>query len=547
MANNIELIIEADDRASGKLQRIAGVLEDVGRVGMTIAAVGIGAVAGGLALAVKEASDAEMAQAGLQAVLKSTGGVAGVTAEMVTELANSLQQVTRYSDDSIIEAQSLLLTFTKIGKDIFPDTTKIILDMSTALRQDLKSSAIQVGKALQDPILGVTALRRVGVNFSESQQEMIKSLVESGRLLDAQRFILQELQTEFGGAAEAAGQTFAGQIDIAKNAMSDMLETIGAQLLPALTELMTTITTELRKPETMESIKAFASAFVDVANALVKTLIPAVSGAFQVFNSLPEPLKRGAAMLAMVGIAASGLIGIVATLASKILTLILVFGGTGGLASVGSFLTGTVLPALGAAIAAIGAPVLALIAAVGLLGVTIAVFGRDALNTLQMIAGIIQAVFTLARWRIEEFVRSVFAIDWASIGRGIMEGIRNGINQGLGWIRDAARNAAEAALRTAKSILGIRSPSKVFEREIGFNIGEGIKRGWQRSMMDVSGAVTPWLPAPSTLAAPAMTASGRTVQVTLQYAPMISMADQTEVETRIAPMIERIIRRYNRG
>ena len=62
------------------------------------------------------------------------------------------------------------MTFTKIGQDIFPDATRIVLDMSQALGQDLKSSAVQVGKALQDPILGVSALRRVGVNFSDSQQ-----------------------------------------------------------------------------------------------------------------------------------------------------------------------------------------------------------------------------------------------------------------------------------------------------------------------------------------------------------------------------------------
>lgn len=197
---------------------------------------GIRGIANELGSVVSEAMEAEETQAALAAVLKSTGGVAGVTAEMANDLATSLSQVTRYSDDAVLSGENLLLTFTGIGKDIFPEATAVMLDMSTALGQDLKSSALQLGKALNDPIAGVSALQRVGVSFTEAQKDQIKAMVEAGDVMGAQKLILAELSREFGGAAEAAGATYAGKLDILKNKFGEIKETIGGLLIPVLAE-----------------------------------------------------------------------------------------------------------------------------------------------------------------------------------------------------------------------------------------------------------------------------------------------------------------------
>lgn len=193
-----------------------------------------GVVAGAAGIFGKQSVDAynESAKAIAQtnAVLKSTGQIAGVTAEQVTHLATSLQKSTTFSDEAVRSSENLLLTFTNIGKNIFPDATKAVLDMSVALGQDTKSSAIQLGKALQDPILGVTALRRVGVNFNEKQRDVIKNLVETGHSLEAQKMILKELSTEFGGSASAQAETYAGKIEILKNRFNDFQERIGAAI-----------------------------------------------------------------------------------------------------------------------------------------------------------------------------------------------------------------------------------------------------------------------------------------------------------------------------
>lgn len=245
---NIKAVITAEDKASKALKgfgdNVDHVGHSVGKVAKTaaiaLAAVGAAAVGFG-ALSVKAFMESQNAAAQLGAVLKSTNNVIGLSETAIQDMASQLQKVTRFSDEAIVQGQSLLLTFTKIGKDIFPEATEIMLDMSQALGQDLKSSAIQLGKALQDPILGITALRRVGVNFNDEQKEVVKNLVETGRSAEAQRLILKELQTEFGGSARAAGQTFAGQLDRLKNAFNDIQETIGLTILKYLTPLVTKI------------------------------------------------------------------------------------------------------------------------------------------------------------------------------------------------------------------------------------------------------------------------------------------------------------------
>jgi hypothetical protein len=173
------------------------------------------------------------------AVIQSTGGIAGVTADEVQKLGSAFQHLTTYSDEDVRSAENLLLTFTSIGKDIFPETTQVVLDMSTALGQSLKQSAIQVGKALQNPTVGLTALRRVGVSFTDQQTQVIEKLSETGHTAEAQQKILEELNKEFGGSAAAAADTYSGKLAQLKNDFNDLQENIGHAVVPALDDAAT--------------------------------------------------------------------------------------------------------------------------------------------------------------------------------------------------------------------------------------------------------------------------------------------------------------------
>lgn len=247
MATNqarVSVIIEAKDQASAVLKGVKRSFDDMTPAFTAMATVGtaaLGAIGAATYSSIKAAEESVKVQAQLGAVLKSTGNAAGLYAEDIMEQASALQRMTTYSDEAITSGANLLLTFTNIKGAIFQQALPAILDMSTALGQDLKSSAIQLGKALNDPIEGVTALRRVGVSFNEEQQQMIATLVETGQTMEAQKFILAELNREFGGSAAAAADTFAGKMEQLKIRIGDVQEEIGKALIPTILRVVDTV------------------------------------------------------------------------------------------------------------------------------------------------------------------------------------------------------------------------------------------------------------------------------------------------------------------
>jgi hypothetical protein len=199
-------------------------------------------------------ADAQIqAEKRLETVLKSTQNQVGLTAEQIKSYASELQKVTTFGDEAILGAQNLLLTFTKIGGEIFPQVTETVLNMSTAFKQGLKESAIQLGKALNDPIQGVTALRRVGVQLTDTQEAQIKKFTELGQIQKAQKIILGELETQVGGAARAA-TAGAGSIEQFKNALGDLGEETGKKLLKPLNKLLGFMTDLITEEDSLEIV-----------------------------------------------------------------------------------------------------------------------------------------------------------------------------------------------------------------------------------------------------------------------------------------------------
>jgi hypothetical protein len=231
------------DRKFSGLGKTAATVGKALAIGVgTVAVGGIAALSTAMVRGVKDASAYQTLASKTAAVIKSTGNQAHITVKGVQSLAGSLENLSGVDEELIINSQNVLATFTKIrnetgkGNDIFTQATRAALDMSSALGTDLQGASIQVGKALNDPIKGITALRKVGVSFTQQQIDQVKVMVESGRTMDAQKFILKELNTEFGGAAKAAGSGFSGAMARAKDAGSDLARDMGMRVLPALTE-----------------------------------------------------------------------------------------------------------------------------------------------------------------------------------------------------------------------------------------------------------------------------------------------------------------------
>lgn len=234
----------------GELGGVKGALAKVEdrarRAGKSMRNIGAGMTAGisaPLALigrdSVKLFDTQVKAQAAVEQALVSTGGAAGRSAEELFRMASGMQAVTTYGDEDILRnVTAPLLTFTKVQGDTFDRAQAATLDMATLLQMDLKSAAVQVGKALNDPVKGITALSRAGVQFSDEQKEVIKSLVETGDVAAAQAVILGELETQFKGQAEAAAKTPLGQWQQLSNSIGDVKELLGEQIVPFLTPLL---------------------------------------------------------------------------------------------------------------------------------------------------------------------------------------------------------------------------------------------------------------------------------------------------------------------
>ena len=174
----------------------------------------------------------------VEAGIKSTGGAAGFTSKQLQKMASELQGKTLFGDEVILkDATSQLLTFTNIAGEQFARTQLAALNLATRLDGDLKSASIQLGKALNDPIANLSALSRSGIQFSEEQKKVIKELAETNRLAEAQTLILDELDKQYGGAAEAAAQAGAGGLKQLQNQFGDLMEEIGGMLLPIVIDL----------------------------------------------------------------------------------------------------------------------------------------------------------------------------------------------------------------------------------------------------------------------------------------------------------------------
>jgi len=304
-STNVEVVVTAKDEASKKLQTFSDKLVSIKSIFKKTAiasTVALGAIVTGLVASVSAAAEAEAGQAQLAAVLKSTSGVAGVTADMANKLASELSQLSTFTDDAILGVQNLLLTSTKIGSEVFPEATRAILDLSVAMGQDLKSSTIQVAKALQDPIQGIGALRKLNIVFTESQEAMMKKFVESGDIMSAQKIILKELATEFGGSALANAKSLSGVIKILTNNIGEAQEGIGNAFLPIVKKLGTSIN------ETVLKVNKWIEANPNLIRGII-TAVAVVAGLVAGLGFLGLAFIAASAAAALLGTTVYAMLG----------------------------------------------------------------------------------------------------------------------------------------------------------------------------------------------------------------------------------------------
>ena len=210
-------------------ERMTRLTSSAGR--LTPAMLGAGAAVGAFALIMEEAFKAGAAEeaelAKINAILDATGNAAGQTAEGINQLAHEIAGSTLSSISEIRNAASELLTFRSVAGETFTRTLKAAEDMSAVFGGSVADSAFKLGRALEDPARGMLTLRRSGIVFTQSQQEVIKALVATGNEAAAQGLILDKVESKFKGVGEKlATNTFAGAVHKVSVEFETMLEAI---------------------------------------------------------------------------------------------------------------------------------------------------------------------------------------------------------------------------------------------------------------------------------------------------------------------------------
>lgn len=251
MSVNVVLKTVFDDKGIKQAQAQFGKLGKT--IGIGVAAAAAAAVAATAAVA-DFAGKAILAAEGVETANNRLGQISKSMGIFGSEASNVTQRLIKFAeanelnvavDAEVIKAtQAKLLTFKQLAQTAdetggsFDRATMAALDLAAAGFGSAETNAIQLGKALQDPVKGITALARAGVTFTKQEKEQIKTLVESGKVLQAQDLILTSIETQVGGTAEATAKAS----DKMALAFDNVYESVGTALLPVVDEFTTAIT-----------------------------------------------------------------------------------------------------------------------------------------------------------------------------------------------------------------------------------------------------------------------------------------------------------------
>ncbi|EMZ5725002.1 TPA: phage tail length tape measure family protein [Pseudomonas aeruginosa] len=285
-AKEIGSAADAASLAWGKLGKVAaGALS-----GITVGAV-FGAV-------IRNTKQMEKEQAQLEAVLRSTGESAGFSREQLNEMASSMERTSTVSAGEINQAQTNLLAFTGIVGEQFPRALQSAIDMAARTGTTVTSAAETIGRALDVPSKGLTALSKQGFRFTEEQKKAAEQLEATGRTAEAQGIILKALEESYGGAAAASRDTFGGALMALQNTIDGLL-TGSEGSLDGAKVAIDDLNRALSDPATAESVS--------------KLLDLLAQGASTVVDSLPFLIDAGDGVVRVFSIAADALVGVFAT------------------------------------------------------------------------------------------------------------------------------------------------------------------------------------------------------------------------------------------
>lgn len=395
----------------------------------TAALAGAAALVGATAAAgdfvrdsIAEARESQKVNAVTEQIIKSTGAAAKISADQIGELTAAISAKTGIDDEAIQSGSNLLLTFKNVrnevgaGNDIFNRATAAAVDLSATGFGSIESGSKMLGKALNDPVKGIAALSRAGVTFTDQQKEQIKTLVESGKTLDAQKIILKEVESQVGGTAEASA-TMGEKLS---TSVGNFKELVGTGLLPILDRAQ-----EFLVKQILPALTGFVKGMQDGTGAggQFAAILTSVSGAAQAAYSFIKdnadilvPLAAGLGVA--IGLYKAWQIATVAyTAAQTLLNVVL-------------------------AANPIGIVILAVAALVA--GIVVAYQKSETFRNI--VDGAFKAVAAAGRFMWEDVLKPVFRFMLDTF-LGVAEGILKGAAKAFSWVPGIGPKLEEAAAR----------------------------------------------------------------------------------------------------
>lgn len=466
-----------------------GLSSKLGGVGKAMAgmALAAGATAGAAFLkgSIDEAREAEKVMAQTTAGIQSTGGAANVTASHVETLAGKLSAMAGVDDELIQTGSNLLLTFTNVknaagaGNNVFDQATEAALNLSAKGFGSMESASVMMGKALNDPLKGITALGRAGVTFTEQQKEQIKTLTESGDLLGAQKIILGEVQKQVGGAAAAA----ADPMDKLKVSFGNLKESVGTAILPILNKLVPVLTSLAEWFERNSNVLVPLVAVLGTVAGIIATIVAVTKIWTAVQTAFNIVMAANPIVLIVLGIAA--LIAAIVLLYTKCEWFRDAVKAVWDAIAAAFTFVWDIIKGLFHWIQTNWPLLLAILT--GPIGLAILFITKnwDTIKevfqkVLDWIKGAWDAVYGFL---IDPIKRVVSAV--VGFGKDLITGLWDGIKSMGAWIADKLKDFAKRMLGPLAKVFGISSPSKVtygYGLDIAAGLALGIDAGAPRAV-----------------------------------------------------------------
>ena len=254
---------------------------------------------------------AATANARIEQINKSMGlfgESVGVVSDRLIKYAETTARATGIDTNSIKATQAKLLTFKELAVTAgevggqFDRATKAAIDLASAGFGSAETNAVQLGKALNDPIKGLTSLAKSGVTFTAQEKDRIKVLVESNKIGEAQALILKAIETQVGGTAEATSNA----TDRMKVGFQQVTERVGIALLPILEKLTNFLLDKLFpafERYILPIVEKITAAFSneggglgktvsDLGNTLKNVFLPIWEGVKSAFDKVSKTIKE---------------------------------------------------------------------------------------------------------------------------------------------------------------------------------------------------------------------------------------------------------------